>query len=132
MSFLINRFAVIGFGTALALVFGIHSIVLAGVAGFSLALAAVGAIYLGTLLGSPQSLRVIFIESAFAFLTIGLAVAGLLWGPEWLVAGYTLHAVWDWAHHNNRCGAEIASWYPPFCAVTDFTVALAIIGIYFT
>lgn len=130
MSFLINRFALIGLGTGLALVFGVHNVTRAGEAGFALALGAIGAIYLGTLIVGPQSARIVFIELALALTTIGLAFAGLLWGAAWLVAGYILHALWDWAHHDNRCGAEIATWYPPFCAATDFTMALAIIWIY--
>lgn len=130
MTFLLNRFAAIGLGTGLALAFGVHRMIDAGIAGFALALGVIGAIYLGALISAPQTKGVALVELAASGATIALALAGLLLAPAWLVVGYVFHGIWDWLHHEGRFGAKIASWYPPFCAVTDFVIGAVVLWVY--
>ncbi|WP_368184776.1 hypothetical protein [Aestuariibius sp. HNIBRBA575] len=129
MTFLMQRAAVIGLGTGLAIGFGLHRIFDAAIVGFAIGLAVVGAIYLGALLTEPApSRRAIWQESTVSALTFGLVALGVLINPHWLVLGYFGHAAWDWAHHGHRCGARIVTWYPPFCAVVDIVLGLILLG----
>jgi hypothetical protein len=118
------RMTPIGVAAGLALVFGVHGPLGAGTAGFAVVLAAVGAVYLGTLIapGGPR-LAPASQEVAVAGATFACAGLGLLVDPAWLVVGLAGHAVWDWAHHAGL-GQPVAAWYPPFCAEVDLSAAL--------
>lgn len=130
MTPLVLRATGAGLGVGIALVLGVHTVLGAGAAGFAVALGVIGAVYLGTLIATPQPRRVWWQEGAAAILTVGLAVAGLLASPLWLVPGYVFHGLWDWAHHGGRWGAAVTDWYPPFCAAVDLFTALAILALY--
>lgn len=129
MTFFLNRAALIGLGCGLALAFGVHSLIASGVWGFALALAAIGAVYPGTLLAGQSSRAVIAQEMVISAVTIGLAISGALFAPALLVLGYVLHGIWDWAHHGGHLGAQVVPWYPPFCAVVDLVCAAVLAGI---
>ena len=50
----------------------------------------------------------------------------------WFVPlSYFAHGFWDLAHHGRRRGDEVfvkvPGWYPPFCAVVDWVVAVGLV-----
>ncbi|HUZ91045.1 MAG TPA: hypothetical protein VMU78_03975, partial [Methylocella sp.] len=49
-----------------------------------------------------------------------------LGGAPWMVpAADVMHGIWDYAHHHGSRLTPIPLWYPPFCAVYDWVVAVA-------
>lgn len=131
IQFLFNRMALFGIAFGLAVSLGLHPPGVDAVEGsFAISLAIIGAIYLGTLLNHRQTRSVQIQEIAFASLTFAFVAMGSFMSVLWLVPGYYLHAVWDWAHHDNRFGAKIVSWYPPFCAWVDFTIGTFVLWWY--
>ena len=124
------RMTLIGVATGLALALGVHAPF--GSVGFAVVLAAIGAIYLGTLIApGGRRLAPAMQEMAAAGATFACAGLGLLVHPGWLVAGLAGHAAWDWAYHVGL-GQPVAAWYPPFCAATDLTAALVLAGLLWT
>jgi hypothetical protein len=69
-----------------------------------------------------------FLETAFIFVGLALAGAGLVHGAEWLAVALVLHGGWDLLHHPARpvLGVRgIPRWYPAFCAAFDIPAGLA-------
>ena len=58
------------------------------------------------------------------------ALAGLLWTPLAIPVGIMAHGLWDFAHHNNRFGAQVPQWYIPFCVWIDLAVGAALMALY--
>lgn len=56
----------------------------------------------------------------------GVALLGLWVSPLFLVAGWILHAGWDWLHHGGRRKTRTASWYPPACLIYDPIAAVLV------
>ena len=92
------------------------------VAFHSVALAVIGAIYLGFAL-SDGRIGIIVLEliAGTAFVVLGLL--GLWQAPVFIAIGLVLHAFWDLAHRPSGITTRLPSWYPPFCAAWDFVFA---------
>lgn len=129
MTLIFNRAALFGVGLGLAVLFGVHGLQEASVAGFAAVLAGIALIYPGTLLAGGSNSTVILSELAVAGFTCLCVYLGLVYDPIWLALGCGVHAIWDWAHHFDY-GATVFEWYPPFCAAVDGVIALGIIWIF--
>lgn len=76
------------------------------------------------------SARDLAVESLFIGIGLTTAVLALHYGAFWLAIGLALHGVWDLLHHPDRTvmGTQgVPGWYIPFCAVYDFSAAIAIL-----
>ena len=101
-----------------------HSVELAAVT-----LAAVGAIYAGFGLqrGSvPQASG----EVAVALVFIATALAGMWSVPLLIPAAFAAHGAWDMLHHADSRLVTVPRWYPPFCAVYDWTFAAGLTAVW--
>ena len=92
---------------------------------FSCFLALTACVYGGAAL-TPAGANYGRVELPIVGVVFFTAVLGIIIGPVWLVVGYLIHGTWDILHHNKYVGTPIVSWFPPFCAVFDFIVAVAI------
>lgn len=88
----------------------------------SVALAVIGAIYMGFAFGDGRiSIMIIELTAATAFVVLALFA---LWvAPVFLAVGLVLHGLWDIAHRPRGITTRMPSWYPPFCAAYDFVFA---------
>lgn len=92
----------------------------------ALALAGIGAVYVGFAISDGRRKWVV-IEVAVAAGFLTLAALGLWVSPVYLGAGYFLHGGWDIFHHSPQpLKTHVVPWYPPFCAVYDWVVAVFI------
>ena len=92
------------------------------VAFHSVALAVIGAIYMGFAF-SDGRLSIMILELSFATAIVVLALLGL-WQANFLLAlGLILHGLWDIAHRPHGITTKLPAWYPPFCAAYDFVFA---------
>ncbi|HMA17183.1 MAG TPA: DUF6010 family protein [Thermoanaerobaculia bacterium] len=88
----------------------------------SVALAVIGAIYMGFAFADGRlSIMIIELTAATAFVV--LALFGLWVAPVFLAVGLVLHGLWDIAHRPRGITTRMPSWYPPFCAAYDFVFA---------
>ena len=115
----------LGLATVLvaALLEGSQHTVFAGVL-----LAAIGAIYFGFAVadGRPSA---IVIQTISASCFVVIAYLGIRVGSDALLgAGYMAHAGWDTIHHAGRGPTHVRTWYPPFCAVIDFVIAVPLLA----
>ena len=85
-------------------------------------LGAIAGVYLGfsVIDGRP---RTIILETTVMAVFMGLAIIGLKFSLLILAFGYFAHGVWDLMHHPKMVTTKITAWYPPFCAVYDWTIA---------
>lgn len=89
-------------------------------------LSIIAAIYIGfSIADGRKTVQWTEIGVAIAFMLI--ALFGLWINPWFLVAGYISHGLWDWLHHADHVELEIATWYPPFCAVVDLVLGIGLI-----
>lgn len=88
----------------------------------SVALAIIGAIYLGFAL-SDGRLSIMLVELFVGTGFIVFALLGLWWAPAFLAVGLILHGLWDLVHRPGWVATRIPRWYPPFCAAYDFVFA---------
>jgi hypothetical protein len=91
-------------------------------------LAGIGFVYVGfAVADGRKSAIVIQSISALAFLWIAqIAIredSNLLLG-----LGFIAHGVWDALHHEGHGWTKVRTYYPPFCAVTDFVIGGAILA----
>ncbi|OEK00203.1 hypothetical protein BFP97_01160 [Roseivirga sp. 4D4] len=90
----------------------------------SFLLVLIGSVYYGFALLSKHK-EVIVIEVIVASVFVAMGVFGLWFSPWILITGLFLHGLWDIAHHNASVKlAKIPSWYIPFCAAYDWTMAI--------
>lgn len=92
-------------------------------------IAMVYGVYLGFAI-KGGSARDLVVESLFVGVGLATAMLGLLFGAAWLAIGLALHGLWDLLHHPHRViiGTNgVPRWYVPFCAVYDFTAAIAVL-----
>ena len=75
--------------------------------------------------------RTIVLEGSVMAMFIALAMVGLKFSLLILAFGYVAHGVWDLVHHPKLVTTKIAAWYPPFCAVYDFSIAAFILVYYY-
>ena len=97
-----------------------------GFALLSLLLAFIAAIYLGFAF-ADGSRKAILTESFVAGVFLLIAAFGLLASPLVLVGGYVIHGFWDLLHHPKAIETKVVRWYPPFCAVYDWAIAVYIL-----
>lgn len=88
----------------------------------SVALAMIGAIYMGFAFSDGRS-SIVILELSAATAFIVLALLGLWQAPAFVAAGLILHCFWDLAHRPGGIATKLPSWYPPFCAAYDFVFA---------
>ena len=88
----------------------------------SVALAIIGAIYLGFAF-SDGRLSIMLLELSVGTGFIVLALLGLWLAPMFLAIGLILHGFWDLAHRPRGITTRLPAWYPPFCAAYDFVFA---------
>jgi Family of unknown function (DUF6010) len=96
------------------------------VAFHTVALAVIGAIYLGFAL-SDGRISIVILELAVGTLFVVLALLGLWLAPMFIAIGLVLHGIWDLSHRPGGVKTKIPAWYPPFCAAYDFVFA----GVFF-
>lgn len=92
-------------------------------------LALTGGIYVGAALSGGRRGAVVT-ESLAAFVCFACAVLSMYWASVWLVWGYLFHAAWDAFRHSRNHphgGVSVRRGFPPFCAVFDVVVALAVL-----
>jgi len=88
------------------------------------AITLIAAIYIGFAVADGRS-HVIAVEVAVAASFVVLAMAAVTLSPWLLVAGYVGHGCKDlWQHRTHFVTGT--RWWPPFCAVVDWTVATII------
>lgn len=88
----------------------------------SVALAIIGAIYLGFAI-SDGRLSIMLLELSVGTGFVVLALLGLWLAPMFLALGLILHGFWDLAHRPRGITTKLPAWYPPFCAAYDFVFA---------
>ncbi len=88
----------------------------------SVALAVIGAIYLGFAL-SDGRLPIVILELSVGTAFVVLALLGLWQAPVFVAVGLILHGFWDLAHRPRGITTKLPAWYPPFCAAYDFVFA---------
>ena len=89
---------------------------------YSVALAVIGAIYLGFAF-SDGRLPIVILELSVGTAFVVLALLGLWLTPVFLAIGLILHGFWDLAHRPRGITTRLPAWYPPFCAAYDFVFA---------
>ena len=91
---------------------------------YALELVLIAAAYIGFAVADGRPM-VIVVESCVAAIFVVLAAAGIT-GPAWLlVLGYAGHGLKDLWQHRQHYVAN-TRWWPPFCLVVDWVVALVI------
>lgn len=88
----------------------------------SVALAIIGAIYLGFAF-SDGRVSIMILEVSVGTGFVVLALLGLWLAPVFLAIGLVLHGFWDLAHRPGGVTTKLPAWYPPFCAAYDFVFA---------
>ena len=92
-------------------------------------LSAIAGVYLGFSVLDGR-VRSIILETTALLVFVALAIIGLKYSLLILAFGYFAHGVWDCLHHPRLITTKIAPWYPPFCAVYDWSIT-AFILVYF-
>ncbi len=88
------------------------------------AITLIAAIYIGFAVADGRS-HVIAVETAVAASFVVVAMAAVRLSPWLLVAAYVGHGCKDlWQHRTHFVAGT--RWWPPFCAVVDWTVATII------
>ncbi len=90
---------------------------------FALLLAFIAAVYLGFALVDGR-MKQLMIEITFIVFIVSLAALGLWVSPYFFVAGYFAHGAWDILHHPKGIQTKLVSWWPPFCLVYDWIIAV--------
>ena len=91
---------------------------------YALELALIAAVYIGFAVADGRR-QVIVVECCVAATFVVLAAASVT-GPAWLlVLGYAGHGAKDLWQHRRRYVTQ-TRWWPPFCLVVDWIVALVI------
>ena len=91
---------------------------------YALELVLIAAVYIGFAVADGRK-QVIAVESSVAATFVVLAAASVT-GPAWLlVLGYAGHGAKDLWQHRSRYVTQ-TRWWPPFCLVVDWIVALVI------
>ena len=92
----------------------------------ALLLSFIAAVYLGFAF-ADGSRKAIIVESIVAGIFLLAAMCGLFLSPLILAVGYIVHGFWDLLHHPKAIETKVAPWYPPFCAVYDWAIAIYIL-----
>ncbi len=89
-------------------------------------LTVIASIYLGFAIADGRK-REIILEILGMFFFLALAVLGLWISPNFLVAGYLAHGVWDIIHNPKIIQTEVVEWYKVLCLVYDWVIAVFIL-----
>ena len=88
----------------------------------TVALAVIGAIYVGFAFADGRlSIMILELTVGTGFLVLGFL--GLWQAPVFIAVGLILHALWDLAHRPRGITTKLPAWYPAFCAAYDFVFA---------
>ena len=88
----------------------------------TVALAVIGAIYVGFAFADGRiSILILELTVGTGFLVLGFL--GLWQAPVFIAAGLILHACWDLAHRPRGITTKLPVWYPAFCAAYDLVFA---------
>ncbi|MEL6289825.1 MAG: DUF6010 family protein [Pseudomonadota bacterium] len=96
----------------------------------AISLGLIAGIYIGFALvkGSQEQ---ILVEVATAGVFALAALLGAVAVPLIIPIAYFAHGLWDAAHLARKRGDEFLvptpKWYPPFCAITDWVIAIGLI-----
>jgi hypothetical protein len=91
---------------------------------YAMGLVVIAAVYIGFAVADGRG-RVLAVEICVAAAFVVLAAASVT-GPAWLlVLGYVGHGSKDLWQHRRRFVAN-TRWWPPFCLIVDWVVALII------
>jgi hypothetical protein len=92
---------------------------------YALGLVFIAAIYIGFAVADGRP-KVLMVESGVAALFVLVAALGIT-GSGWLlVIGYVGHGLKDlWQHRSHFVAGT--RWWPPFCLVVDFTLAVIMV-----
>jgi hypothetical protein len=91
---------------------------------YALGLVVIAPVYIGFAVADGRS-RVIAVETSVASAFVIVAAAGITGSPWLLVIGLAGHGLKDLWQHRTQFVAN-TRWWPPFCLVVDFAVALVI------
>jgi hypothetical protein len=91
---------------------------------YALGLALIASIYIGFAV-SDGRWRVIAVESNVAAMFVVVAAAAVTQSPWLLVVGFAGHGIKDLWQHRSQFVAN-TRWWPPFCLVIDWVVAVII------
>lgn len=100
-----------------------------GLALLSLVLAFIAAVYLGFAF-ADGSRKAIVLEGLVAGVFLLIVALSLFTSPLVLFGGYVVHGFWDLLHHPKAVETKVVRWYPPFCAVYDWAVAVYILVVW--
>jgi hypothetical protein len=89
---------------------------------YALGLILIAAVYIGFAVADGRG-RVIAVESSVASAFVIVAAAAITGSPWLLVIGLAGHGLKDLWQHRTQFVAN-TRWWPPFCLVVDWTVAL--------
>jgi hypothetical protein len=97
---------------------------------YALGLALIAAVYIGFAVADGR-VKVIVVECVVATVFVLLAAAGVT-GSAWLlVLGFLGHGLKDlWQHRTHFVSGT--RWWPPFCLVVDWIVAVALVALIWT
>ena len=93
-------------------------------------LSAIAGVYLGFGVADGR-VRNMILETTVVAVFIALAIIGFKFSLLILALAYFAHGVWDFLHHPRVITTKVAAWYPPFCAVYDWSIAAFILTYYY-
>ncbi len=93
-------------------------------------MAMIAGVYLG-FAAIDGRMRNMVLETVVVTGFIVLAIVGLKFSLLILAFAYFAHGVWDFLHHPKMIDTKIVIWYPPFCAVYDWSIAAFILVYYY-
>ncbi len=93
-------------------------------------LSTIAGVYLGFSIADGR-VRNIILESTVIAIFVALSIIGLNYSLLILAFGYFAHGVWDCVHHPNLVTTQVAVWYPPFCAVYDWSITTFVLIYYY-
>ncbi len=92
-----------------------------------LLLSGIGAAYVGFAIADGRTSAIV-VQAISALLFTTVAFVGIQTGHDWILGlGFVGHGLWDWLHHSDHGPTHVRTWYPPFCAVADTTLALPLL-----
>ncbi len=93
-----------------------------------LLLAVIGAVYFGFAV-SEGEVRSIVVQTISMTVFFCVAYFGVTEDNHLLLGlGFLAHGIWDVFHHEHHGPTEVRTWYPPFCAVADFVLAVPLLA----
>jgi len=121
-------------GLLIGILLGMPHLVISDTASVELAsmsLVFIAGIYVGFAITHGDD-KPFLVETISALGYVLLAILGILFSRWILVLGLVAHGLWDSAHHRKHSLlTDVPTGYAPFCAVTDITFAMFLLGVWF-